>query len=280
MNRYVVAFVFIFFLAFSAACSSITQQFLPASPTPTATATATFTPTPVPCVVQAESFVEDVEALFDDWDDATRLADNTARIALSGPVQQLQEIRRAVNDLDPPACAEPVQRAFISYMNFTIDGFLAFMAEEPHEKQFEDAQVKLDLFIREFADLKAGAMPYGPNTPVPTVTSTPFPTFTPEPTVTPTPPAQVNTDAGTVEVGDIVYLFAGDGATSQDTVKLQSDTFDAAYQMCAKPHATEVEVIGIQRNFEEGRYYFKVRHEQPGGSCEGWVPEGAVRPTN
>jgi len=113
----------------------------------------------VPCSLQAETFVAEVEALMDDWDDAYYLAANTSRIALPPVVGRLQEVRRQVTDLDTPECAEDVRRELLSYMDYVIEGYLAFMAQEEDsvvETKFEFANQRLEAFLRGFMRLQLG----------------------------------------------------------------------------------------------------------------------------
>jgi len=142
---------------------TVTATPLP-SPTPMPTKTPLPTRTPVPpCYIKAKQFVSALNALFDDWDDATKLANNTARIALSGPVSRLQEIRRQTADLAYPACAVSVHTKMLLYMDKTIDAFMAFMAQESDEKVnalFTEANALMDSAIEEFLKLEMGRAPY------------------------------------------------------------------------------------------------------------------------
>lgn len=119
-------------------------------------------PSPFSCVKQAEQFIGETEELFDEWDDANTLASTTSRIALAGPVGQLQALRRRATDLNPPACAEFVHAELIDYMDETVDTYIAFMSDASDSemsRRFRDASEKLDRFKEDFERLKAGEIP-------------------------------------------------------------------------------------------------------------------------
>jgi hypothetical protein len=62
------------------------------------------------------------------WGDAVALVDSTPRIALSGPVGQLQQIRRDVEAAQWPLCARRAADLLVQGMDSEIDGYLGLMA--------------------------------------------------------------------------------------------------------------------------------------------------------
>jgi hypothetical protein len=127
------------------------------------TPTNTHVPTAEPCYIQAGEFITELEAYFDEWDDANAIANNTARVSLGPAVSELQEIRRNVSELSPPICAVKVHTTLINYMDKIIDGFLSFMADESDykvSKLLSEANDLFDEFIEEFGKLKLGKPPY------------------------------------------------------------------------------------------------------------------------
>lgn len=72
-------------------------------------------------------------SILDRWGDAVELADSTARIALDGPIAEMQAIRRDLADIDAPACLENAQGALLASMDATIKGFLLFMQNAPDD---------------------------------------------------------------------------------------------------------------------------------------------------
>lgn len=75
-----------------------------------------------------------------EWDDAVDVAASTSRIALSGPVSDLQAIRRDVQRQEWPECASTAHDHLIQHMDYTIDSFLAFMQNK------SDSDVEVIMF--------------------------------------------------------------------------------------------------------------------------------------
>ena len=71
-----------------------------------------------------------ISKLVKRWDDASLLASSTARIALSGPISQLQSIRRESSDLIVPACISHHKELLIKSMDLTLDGYISFMQDK------------------------------------------------------------------------------------------------------------------------------------------------------
>lgn len=118
---------------------------------------------PAPCNEQAAEYIPALEAYFDDWDDTFAIANSTPRSALSAVIADMQEIKRDVDDLEPPPCAELVHQMGVNYMDKTIEGFLSFLSQDTDfvvNNLFSDASDLLDSFVAELAKLKAGTTPY------------------------------------------------------------------------------------------------------------------------
>lgn len=71
--------------------------------------------------------VDDVMAR---WTDAVKVADSTSRGSLSGPLLQLQAVRREARDLTVPPCLTTGQAELVKGMDLTIQGFLDFMGNK------------------------------------------------------------------------------------------------------------------------------------------------------
>lgn len=151
------------------ACSSApAAPNTPTSPPPTATAIPSATPHP--CALIAVSFLSEVDKLTTEWDDANKLANVTGRIALSGPVTQLQGIRRRLDDLKAPPCALDYRRELGNYMDNTITGYLAFMSQQPEAEvntDFADAKTRLASATVLLLQVKGLATPVPTATPLP-----------------------------------------------------------------------------------------------------------------
>lgn len=118
---------------------------------------------PAPCSEQAAEYIPALEGYFDDWDDTTSIANSTPRSALSAVIADLQSIKRAVDDLEHPECADPVHELAVAYMDKTITGFLSFLSQDDDSvvsQTFDDASLLLREFVAELAKLKAGTEPY------------------------------------------------------------------------------------------------------------------------
>jgi len=151
---------------------------VPAAPTvPEPTAT-------LACAVEAAAFVDQVQPLAREWDDATKLADNTPRMSLSPQIANLQAIRRRTVDLQVPECARTVQARLVASMDSTINAFLDFLGQKPDatvSQSFEAARLSFEAYEDELARLTGQPAPF--RTPTPQPTLTPAPTNTPIPTV-------------------------------------------------------------------------------------------------
>ena len=131
------------------------------SPTPVPTATQTVTPSPTPeppCSTDDGQLAFDLlEEFAQEWEDVLAVASSTGRIALSGPVQDLQRIRRDVQRQEWPECAEDAHTNLIAMMDATIDGFLAFMQQKSDlevNRHIEEATDHQDQFIDEMVKLR------------------------------------------------------------------------------------------------------------------------------
>ena len=104
-------------------------------PTPVPTVvTPAPTPAPIvliPCSVQSKPFLARLDELAAEWDDATALANSTARVSLSGPVARMQEIRRELDSTLAPSCIARAKSELVRYMSESIEGFLLFMSQAP-----------------------------------------------------------------------------------------------------------------------------------------------------
>jgi hypothetical protein len=108
------------------------------------------------CQEVARGYVADVTKLLRAWDDADAVASKTSRIALAPQVARLQEIRRAVATLQPPACAVDTHHLALAYMDRVVESYLAFMGDEGGVQSLRrDAAGKQRVLRREFAALGA-----------------------------------------------------------------------------------------------------------------------------
>ena len=78
----------------------------------------------------AKSYNDKVHPYVLRFADAVALASSTSRGALSGPVQELQKIKRETDALSIPECAVLVHQLFLDAMDSTISGFLSYMSND------------------------------------------------------------------------------------------------------------------------------------------------------
>jgi hypothetical protein len=93
-----------------------------------------------------------------EWGDTFDRAASTSRMALSPVIGELQRIRRDYEALVPPEECEKLHNNVVRSMDNSIDGFMAFMAEEDEDKvaaYFERANSALDLAGEELVTLRA-----------------------------------------------------------------------------------------------------------------------------
>lgn len=79
---------------------------------------------------EVEIAIDEMESLAEEWDDAYAIASSTSRMALSGPIGDMQEIKREVGDMVVPPCLESSVVNLEKSMEFTINGFIAFLGQE------------------------------------------------------------------------------------------------------------------------------------------------------
>ena len=135
--RFILVLIFLILLS---GCGGVTA----AVPIGTATATATATEqvtsptieptlapssTPDPCSPgQIEKAVQRVHGHMREFDDASVLASNLPLDALSGPIANLQRIRREAEDEQIPSCLTNLKKDQIAHMNTVISTLIAFLS--------------------------------------------------------------------------------------------------------------------------------------------------------
>ena len=77
--------------------------------------------------------LEALQKLYQVFVDDTRLAGSTGRIALSGPVGQLQKVSRDTFELKVSKCLESTQTSMVAGMETVVDGFVMFMDSDNPE---------------------------------------------------------------------------------------------------------------------------------------------------
>lgn len=119
------------------------------------------TPTPI-CIQVAQPFFAQLQSLAREWDDANKLAGQTPRAALAQQIQNLQAIRRKVQDLQPPPCAVTAHQDLAGSMDAAVDAYLAFLGQKPDtevQAAFQKASTLMDAFTKDIAAMSPTVMP-------------------------------------------------------------------------------------------------------------------------
>jgi hypothetical protein len=107
-------------------------------------------------VCDTTAFVAAIQPLAQRWTDATTLAGNTPRASLAPQISELQAIRREVQALAVPSCAEPTRESLVAAMDSTIQAYLDFLAQKPESEVtagFEAAAAHMATFTARLASL-------------------------------------------------------------------------------------------------------------------------------
>jgi len=111
-----------------------------------------------PCGTKViDGAADQITSLLTRWLDAARLADTTSRIALSGPVSSLQQIRRDTDDIQVPSCLRLAKGHMVVGMDYAIDGFLLFMGEASDDQissRFDLAEASFGHVVQELTRIK------------------------------------------------------------------------------------------------------------------------------
>lgn len=83
------------------------------------------------------AYLTDLDRSLEIWDDNLKLADSTARIALSGAIDNLLQQKHRLMEIEAPECANYITELATYMMDMSIDPFLAFMQEK------DDSQINL-----------------------------------------------------------------------------------------------------------------------------------------
>jgi hypothetical protein len=153
-------------------------------PRPTVTVTAPPTASLDPCAPEViRPDVEKVDAVMQEFYDASALASQTPADKLLEVIPTLQEIRRRAEALKVSSCLDKLRSFQISHMNMVINTMLAFMGNADQGTLVEGV-VQARLLNEEYKKERARLLG---ETYVPPVTVTPQPTpGTGTPQVTPT----------------------------------------------------------------------------------------------
>ncbi len=124
---------------------------------PTTKSTLVPSSTPDPCSTERiEAEVQKVHEHMREFDDASILASNLPLQELSGPIANLQKIRREAEDEQIPACLTNLKKYQIAHMNTVIGTLVAFLGgadQSTLEKNIAIAREQHDQYTLELARL-------------------------------------------------------------------------------------------------------------------------------
>lgn len=73
--------------------------------------------------------INELNAIFEKWGDADKLATSAPRVALAGPVARLQEIKRETAAMNIAPCLLDAKTALVEGMSLRIDAYVSFMQQ-------------------------------------------------------------------------------------------------------------------------------------------------------
>ncbi len=110
-----------------------------------------------PCgIVPVKNTVKELQDITTEWQDTEKIASSTPRISLSGPISQLQSLRRKTANLTTPDCAQNAKTQLIAGMDYTIDSYLVFASQGSQEiinQKFSLSGMAFDRYAEELNHL-------------------------------------------------------------------------------------------------------------------------------
>lgn len=105
--------------------------------------------------------IDQLTLLHDAFIDSYNVAGATGRAYLAPPVLAMQETKQKVSALDVPLCLEKAKNDLITGMEYSINGYLAFMKEEGNiavNEEFENGDKFIDFFYSDISKIR-GCLP-------------------------------------------------------------------------------------------------------------------------
>lgn len=104
--------------------------------------------------------LDELAKITSKWDSANALASSTSRIALSGPVQKLQDIYEQTESIKASGCTEGSKKELLKYMDLVVSGYLAFMRdrESLSSSYLEDSRSQLQVAATSLVSCKKEAL--------------------------------------------------------------------------------------------------------------------------
>ena len=109
---------------------------------------------------ESKEYINEIKQLSDKFEDKFKLANNTSRMSLTPILSDMQDIKREVNNLEPPKNAKKLvdlQGLVSEYMDSIISGFMLFQAQESDSvvsDQFETAIMNKQLAVDKLFEIE------------------------------------------------------------------------------------------------------------------------------
>lgn len=148
-RRYILSIISLILALVISSCSSSPDEI---------STTPTNTPKPrVECPEEeVETYLDEIDLIFEEWDDTKLRAESTSRMSLSPVIGELQDIKRNTRRIERPECANYLNDVIIVAMERDIDSFISFLSQdndsvvarkmEGAEKAWEIVNEELDKF--------------------------------------------------------------------------------------------------------------------------------------
>lgn len=104
-----------------------------------------------------ETYQEMVKPQIDKWQDAYQIANQTPRVSLASEIANLQEIKRDTESLEISECTIELHANLVQSMDFTIQGFLAFLGQDTDENvnyYFRQSDYYLEQYTKAIDEIK------------------------------------------------------------------------------------------------------------------------------
>jgi hypothetical protein len=83
------------------------------------------------CYALSQTYLSAFMPLFSQWNEANQLMQAQDKKGIEMNEFSMEGLRDQISALTPPKCAQEAHSLFLSYMNNTINGYNAFISEQP-----------------------------------------------------------------------------------------------------------------------------------------------------
>lgn len=112
-----------------------------------------------PCGVERlKEYSRKIGNMIDRWNDTLKIANDTNRFNMAGPISAFQTIKRDMDSINTPACVVSVHLLYKSAMDSFINGYIRYMRMDSKDlyeidfkkgtRDFEDANKGLEMLFQ------------------------------------------------------------------------------------------------------------------------------------